>query len=229
MIPENLAPGISREDRSPSRDRGKTAVFRWPLSQAELRAFASAMASGGVAIVPTDTVYGVAAAPERRDALAAIIAAKGRDPGKPVQLLVASAECVEGLGLVLDGGAAALARAFWPGALTLVLPRRDGSGTEGVRVPDSEAARALCAAVGGALRCTSANRSGDPPALDFSGAMAALPGAAAAVDAGPAPGGVASTVAGVLPDGSLRLFRRGPISEEALRRVLASVARPTPR
>ena len=66
--------------------------FRTPLSADDLSAFAALLRGGGIAVVPTDTVYGVAALPARADALARIVAAKGRDPRKPCQLLAASAD-----------------------------------------------------------------------------------------------------------------------------------------
>ncbi len=196
--------------------------FRWPMGPGDLAAFAEIVRGGGIVLVPTDTVYGVAAAPERTEALARIVEAKGRDPRKPVQLLAASADAAARAGIPLPPPAAALARAFWPGALTLVLDR-PGGGTEGVRVPDHPAARALCEAAGGLLRCTSANRSGEPPATDAEAALAALPSADAVVDAGPSPGGVASTVAAVAADGSLRIFREGPVSRDALAAVLRTL------
>ena len=202
------------------RNRAAPRLFAWPMTEAELGEFARIVRGGGIVLVPTDTVYGVAAAPGNQAALARIVAAKGRDPSKPCQLLAASAEAAAAAGIPLPPAAAAAARAFWPGALTLVLDL-PGGGTEGVRVPDHSCARALCEAAGGLLRCTSANRSGEPPAATAAEALAALPSADAAVDAGPAPGGVASTVAAIRPDGSVRVFREGPVPADALRRVAA--------
>ncbi len=193
--------------------------FRAPLSPADLDELAALFRAGGIVLVPTDTVYGVAAAPGREDALARIVAAKGRDPSKPCQLLAASADAAARAGIPLPPRAAALARAFWPGALTLVLDRT-GGGTEGVRVPDHATARALCEAAGGLLRCTSANHSGEPPARTADEAAAALPSADALVDGGPAPGGVASTVARVAADGSLAVFREAAIPRAALEAAL---------
>lgn len=193
--------------------------FRAPLSAADLDALGALFRAGGIVVVPTDTIYGVAAIPARADALARIVAAKGRDPSKPCQLLAASADAAARAGIPLPPRAAALARAFWPGALTLVLDL-PGGGTEGVRVPDHATARALCEAAGGLLRCTSANRSGEPPAQTADEAAAALPSADALVDAGPSPGGVASTVAHVGADGALTLFREGAIPRAALEAAL---------
>lgn len=196
--------------------------FLAPLSAADAVELAALLRRGGVAIIPTDTVYGVAAMPGNSEALARIVAAKGRDPSKPCQLLAASVEAVTSAGIPLPPSAAALAAAFWPGALTLVLDLPRG-GTEGVRVPDHAVARAICEAAGGTLRCTSANHSGLPPALSADDAAAALPDADAVVDAGPAPGGVASTVAKVDREGALAILREGALPRAALEAALAGL------
>lgn len=193
--------------------------FTAPLSPGDLAELSGIFRNGGVVLVPTDTVYGVAAAPGCAGALARIVAAKGRDPAKPCPLLAASVAAAEGAGVAFPPRAAELARAFWPGALTLVLDAR-GGGTEGVRVPDHAVARLLCEAAGGSLRCTSANRSGEPPALTAAEAEVALPSADAVVDAGPAPGGVASSVVRVAPDGSVLVLRETAISRSLLESVL---------
>lgn len=190
-------------------------VFKAPLSPGDLAELSALFRAGGIVVVPTDTVYGVAASPDSAEALAKIVAAKGRDPSKPCQLLAASPGAAAAAGIPMPPPAAALAGAFWPGALTLVLDL-PGGGTEGVRVPDHPVARALCEAAGGMLRCTSANRSGEPPALTAGEAAAALPDADAVVDAGPAAGGVASSVVKVGPDGSLSVFREGAIPRARL-------------
>jgi L-threonylcarbamoyladenylate synthase len=195
-------------------------IFSWPLDKRDTADFADTISNGGIAIIPTDTVYGIAAAPGNASALAKIVAAKGRDPSKPCQLLAASTEAAAGA-VVMTPPALAVAKAFWPGALTLVLPA-PGGGTEGVRVPDSPAAIALCTACGGLLRCTSANRSGEKPALTVEEAIAALPGADVAVDAGAAPGGIASSVAAIRSGGEIEILREGPVSHEALERAAAA-------
>ena len=118
--------------------------FRPPLSPDDLAAIAERLRAGGIAIVPTDTVYGVAALPSRADALARIVEAKGRDPRKPCQLLASSAEAAfAATGRPPPPPAEALARAFWPGALTLVARHQpsltwdlgDARGTVAVRMP----------------------------------------------------------------------------------------------
>jgi L-threonylcarbamoyladenylate synthase len=159
--------------------------------------------AGSIVAVPTDTVYGIAAAMELPDAIERLFAAKGRPPQKAVAVLLADAEQAWTLG-VPTPSALALADRFWPGGLTLVLPVRDdvvlprvlaaGAPTIGVRVPDHEAPRAL-ARILGPLPTTSANRSGDDDARDAGEIADQLGDAIALVlDGGPICGGPASTV-----------------------------------
>ncbi|MCL1910024.1 MAG: Sua5/YciO/YrdC/YwlC family protein [Kiritimatiellaeota bacterium] len=185
-------------------------VYKTPLSPSDLAEIAAALAGGAVALIPTDTVYGVAAHPASAGGVAKLYALKRRDASKPIPLLAASVEAVAGSGLRLENAALEAAKKFWPGPLTIILGGDDGV-SEGVRVPDSATARELCAAAGGMLRCTSANESGEPPALDAATAAAALPGADILIDGGPATIGVASTVARFTKDGGVEIIRQGAV------------------
>ena len=159
--------------------------------------------AGAIVAIPTDTVYGIAADLALPDAIERLFAAKRRPPDKAVALLLADAEQAGVLGIV-GPAARVLAARFWPGGLTLVLPRRPGARlpdvlaagapTVGLRVPDHPAPRALAAALG-PLPTTSANLSGEPDARDAA-EIAALLGDAVAlvIDGGPIRGGPASTV-----------------------------------
>ena len=207
-------------------------VYKTPLSPSDLAEIAAALAGGAVALIPTDTVYGVAAHPASAGGVAKLYALKRRDASKPIPLLAASTEAVAGSGLRLENAALKAAKKFWPGPLTIIIESsggilppyfnksEDSSGgilppfydkSEGVRVPDSATARELCAAAGGMLRCTSANESGEPPALDAATAAAALPGADILIDGGPATIGVASTVARFTKDGGVEIIRQGAV------------------
>lgn len=156
---------------------------------AALDAAEVALRSGGVVVLPTDTVYGLAALPGREEALSAL---KGRPTSMPIAVLVADIDQAASLG-VLDDSARRLADRFWPGPLTLVLPAREGAATIGVRCPAHDFVRALAARVG-PLPTTSANRHGEPTPATASDAAAALTGTPAlVVDGGPC-GDVASTV-----------------------------------
>lgn len=187
---------------------------------AALSAAVDALNAGRLVILPTDTVYGVAAHPAIPSAVAAVYAAKLRDLGKPLPLLASSAEAVARWGARIGEGERRLAARFWPGPLTLVLGV--GSGTEGFRVPDCDFTRRVIAAAGGVLRVTSANRSGEPAAVNAAEALRALGGAVAlAVDAGAAPIGVPSTVARV-EGGRVTVLREGALSGGELQSVLDS-------
>lgn len=152
-------------------------------------------------VLPTDTIYGIAGRLDRTDALKALFVAKGRPPDLALPVLVASARDAGLLG-VFSPAADALAAAWWPGALTMVVPRRPGlaaplggdEATIGLRVPALAATRTLLERTG-PLATTSANRSGAPTPGEI-GAIVAVFGEAVAVylDGGPAPGGLGSTV-----------------------------------
>ena len=171
------------------------------------RQAADVLNGGGVAVIPTDTVYGLAARPDRPKAVDRLYAIKGRAAKKPIALLASDLEAVERFcGRPLVGRARELAEAHWPGALTLV------TGGEGFRIPDHAATRELIAACGGVLRVTSANLSGRRPATDAPQALADVGlSADIVVDGGVSPGGVPSTVVRVRDDGSLELLRDGAL------------------
>ncbi len=175
---------------------------------------AAALAEGALVVLPTETVYGLAADARRPDALARIYGAKRRDAGKPVAFLAADVAAVEAAGAVLSPPARALAARFWPGALTLVLPC--GEGFEGFRVPDHALALDIVRRCGGLLRATSANLSGEPAALTAGEALRTLGDAVElALDAGPVTGGEASTVVRVAGD-RIEILRQGPLSSAEL-------------
>lgn len=172
---------------------------------------ASVLQSGNLIILPTETVYGVAGLPGSEERL---YAAKERDRGKPIPLMAADVDAVKRHGAQLSAKARRLAGRYWPGPLTLVV--LCGGKTEGFRVPDHAVALAVVKAVGGLLRVTSANLSGDPAAKTVEAALAALGDhVALALDAGPSPLGVESTVVDVTAD-EFRILRQGALPEEAI-------------
>jgi len=182
---------------------------------ATLTAAAELLNSGGVVILPTDTVYGIAAHPARPEAVERIRAIKGRADDKPVALLASGIQAVTAFGAAMPAAARRLADAYWPGALTLVLPC--GIGCEGFRVPDHAFALALLEACGGTLRVTSANLSGSMPALSAAAALRDVGlEADMVIDGGVSPGGVASTVVRVSADGAIRILREGAIAASAI-------------
>jgi len=127
--------------------------------------------SGGLLAYPTETVYGLGSRAQQAD-VAALAALKGRTSGKPFLLLISDREMAEGNGLAFNASADALARAFWPGPLTLVLPGGSGRLPDLLRGPDGgiavrwtshQAIARLVAALGVPLTSTSANLPGQPP------------------------------------------------------------------
>lgn len=192
--------------------------------------------SGGVIALPTDTVYGIAVALEIPGGIEQLYAAKSRPPDRAIALLVADVDQAGQIG-ELSTAARALAGAFWPGGVTLVVPRRTDRplpaaltggvlapgavATVGLRVPGHATPRALAAALG-PLPTTSANRSGEPEARDADEIEAILGDAIELIlDGGPSSGGLASTVVDV-GDGDLRILRHGAVPEAAIRRTLES-------
>ena len=181
-----------------------------------LRAAAELLLAGGVAVIPTDTVYGLAAHPAHPEAVQRLYTIKGRLEAKPIALLAADQAAVSRFGAQLPPAAAQLAAIYWPGALTLVLACSQGT-TEGFRVPAHDWTRALLAACHGVLRVTSANLSGAQPAAS---AVAALQDVGLAadlvIDDGTSPGGVPSSVVRVTAD-RLEILRAGAIGEQEIR------------
>ncbi len=195
-------------------------------SQAPARA-AEVIRAGGLVILPTDTVYGVAADMWQPQAVAALYAAKQRPPDRAIPILLADLDDMAQVAQDAPEIARRLAEAFWPGPLTIAIPRRpevpeivSSLPTVGVRIPDHAAARAVIRACGGALAVTSANLSDQPSALTAADAARALGEAVALVlDGGRCPGGTPSTVVDV-SGGALRVVRPGPLDEATLQRAL---------
>lgn len=184
---------------------------------------AELLTSGRIVAIPTDTVYGIAAAIEAPHAVARLFPLKERDASKPVAVLVADLAQARRL-VVTSPRSDALAEAFWPGALTIVGPRQadfdvdlGGAGeTVGVRCPDHDRVRELCRLVG-PLATTSANRSGRPPERDAASIELALAGTeVAAVLDGGFIDGAASTVVRIDGD-DLTVLRSGPLDAEIAR------------
>jgi L-threonylcarbamoyladenylate synthase len=195
---------------------------------------ARALSAGQVVAIPTDTVYGLAAALDRPDAIERLYTLKGRPVEKAIPVLIADPARVSMLTSCLSATAERLAQAFWPGALTLVLPAlpglppgvttvtNDGIKTVAIRVPDNPVARAIIAAAGGALAVTSANRSGAAPAVEARQVCElGLPVPLLIVDGGRAPGGMPSTIV-VATTKRSEILREGAIPESAITAALAT-------
>jgi tRNA threonylcarbamoyl adenosine modification protein (Sua5/YciO/YrdC/YwlC family) len=191
-----------------------------------IRAAVAAVRVGRLVVLPTDTVYGIGATADRAKSVAALHAAKGRTD-TPSPVLIGSREALDGVVDELPPAARALADAFWPGGLTVVLrhtARLDWSlggapGTAGIRMPAHPVALAVLAETG-PMAVSSANLHGLPPAAT---AAAARDQFGAAVDVyledGPLPTDRPSTVV-TLADGPPRILRAGAIPYESLRAVV---------
>lgn len=189
-----------------------------------------AVGRGDLVVLPTDTVYGIGADAFVPEAVAALLAAKGRGRQMPPPVLVPDARTVDGLCTDVPDGARQLLEAFWPGALTLILRAQpslawdlgETRGTVAVRMPDHPAALALLRRTG-PLAVSSANRTGRPAALTVADAEEQL-GAAVRVylDGGPVTGGVASTI--VDATNGFRVVRAGALGAATLQEVLGDDA-----
>ena len=178
---------------------------------------------GHLVVFPTDTLYGVGADPFSPDALARLYEAKGRSAEKGIPILLADLADLEKVVHASPAPTQRLIERFWPGPLTLVLPRQPGlpsiiSPNENiaVRIPENEVARAVIRAAGGAVATSSANRSGEPGARTAREALAALVGrVAAVVDGGAVEHGAASTIVDCTATPP-RILRPGPLTAEDL-------------
>jgi L-threonylcarbamoyladenylate synthase len=193
-----------------------------------IAAAAALLNAGGIVAVPTETVYGLAARAGDGAAVARIYAAKGRPSFNPLIVHVAGVAQAESL-VVVDAVARTLMTAFWPGPLTLVLPRRAGAPiadlvtaglpTLAVRCPAHPVMAALIAQCG-PLAAPSANASGRLSSTNASHVAATL--AVPILDAGPTAAGVESTIVAV-EAGAVRLLRPGAVAVEAIEAVVGVV------
>lgn len=193
---------------------------------------AQALASGALAILPTETVYGLAADAADPRAVAALFQAKGRPRFNPLIAHVAGLAMGQAVG-VFDDRAVALAKAFWPGPLTLVVPVADGDAvcdlaragldSVAIRVPGHPLARAVIAALGRPVVAPSANRSGRPSPTTFADALEETGVfALAALDGGPCAVGLESTVVALLDEP--RLLRPGAVTRAQIEAVIGPLA-----
>lgn len=193
-----------------------------------IAAAASAVRGGRLVVLPTDTVYGLGADAFDAAAVAALLAAKGRGRDMPVPVLVGSWHTIDGLAFSVPDAARELIRAFWPGALSIVVTQApslqwdlgESNGTVMVRMPLHPAAIELLREVG-PMAVSSANISGQPPAVTADDARRQL-GELVDVylDAGPSAQLAASTIVD-LTTPTPRILRDGPVTRQELAKVLA--------
>jgi tRNA threonylcarbamoyl adenosine modification protein (Sua5/YciO/YrdC/YwlC family) len=166
--------------------------------------------AGNLAIIPTDTVYGVAAQPNISSAIEKIYEAKARDGKRPIAFLASDIDVIEKKAILSDASKE-LAAKHWPGALTLILKMKTGE-YEGFRIPDHDFSRELIRQAGGLLKVTSANLSGEPDACTIEDAVKAIGSyVSTSIDDGQSPGGIASTVVKDDPEKGLTILRQGSV------------------
>jgi tRNA threonylcarbamoyl adenosine modification protein (Sua5/YciO/YrdC/YwlC family) len=195
--------------------------------ESAVEAAALALQRGGLAVVPTDTVYGIAADAFDPAAVRALLAAKGRGREMPPPVLVSAATTLDALAVRVPGYARALVDEFWPGPLTLVCHQQSSlqwdlgetRGTVAVRMPDHDLTREILERTG-PLAVSSANKTGMPAATDADQAEEMLgEDVDVIVDDGESPGGEASTIVDVTGSQG-RVLRLGALSLERLNEVL---------
>jgi tRNA threonylcarbamoyl adenosine modification protein (Sua5/YciO/YrdC/YwlC family) len=188
-----------------------------------------AVKNGRLVVLPTDTVYGIGADAFDSTAVAALLAAKGRGRDMPVGVLVGSWHTIEGLVYTMPDGARDLIRAFWPGALSLVVTQApslhwdlgDARGTVMLRMPLHPVAIELLREVG-PMAVSSANVSGRPPAVQADEARDQLGDLVDVyLDAGRSQQQAASTIVDLTGEAP-RILRAGPVSAERIAEVLGT-------
>jgi L-threonylcarbamoyladenylate synthase len=206
-----------------------------------MRLARAAIGRGELVVIPTDTVYGLAADAFQPEAVTRLLTAKGRGRSAPPPVLVPGIPTLDALAESVPDEVRALVAAFWPGGLTVILPAQsslawdlgDTGGTVALRMPANKIALELLSETG-PLAVSSANRTGKPAATTAFDAEAALGDRVAVyLEDGPsgndypgAPPSTGSTIVDAtglhLPEGKLRIVRSGVISDEAIREIVGA-------
>lgn len=206
-----------------------------------MREARQAIARGELVVMPTDTVYGVAADAFSAGAVARLLAAKGRGRQQPPPVLVSGVDMMRALVSDVPEAVEGLVEAFWPGGLTVVLPAQpsldwdlgDTHGTVAVRMPDHPLALELLTDTG-PLAVSSANLTGKPAAIEAEDARLMLDDSVAVyLDAGPSSTGVSSTIVDATglvaaEHPTVRVLRAGAIDRDRLAALLGDLLEPDP-
>jgi L-threonylcarbamoyladenylate synthase len=210
-------------------DKHEAAQIR-AADSAGIAAAAQQLRAGGLVALPTETVYGLAARADQAESVAAIYRAKGRPDFNPLIVHVPSVAAARSLAR-FDDRAEALAAAFWPGALTLVLPLRAeaaiaqavtaGLPTIALRCPAHPVMRAVLDTTGLPLAAPSANRSGGVSPTQADHVAASLGDAVPMIlDGGSCAAGLESTIVALREGGAWQVLRPGPITESEISAIL---------
>ncbi len=207
------------------------------VDQSRVIAVAEALRSGGLAILPTDTVYGICADIRRDDAVRALYAAKGKGSEAPLQILFAPGAAAIETYAVLTPPAERLLHELGPGGWTVITTAADGwdspalagGRTVGIRIPNAPVLHAVLDRLGGPVAASSANRHGGPSPVTCPEALAQLGEIGAAwIDGGPCEHAIDSTVIDCSGD-SPRILREGAIDRQTVARILGLSAIPVLR
>ncbi|AWB85902.1 L-threonylcarbamoyladenylate synthase [Mycetocola zhujimingii] len=199
-----------------------------------MRLARTALRRGELVVIPTDTVYGIAADAFSPRAVQRLLDAKGRTRQSPPPVLVPGVQTLEALAAVIPDAVRKLVDAFWPGGLTIVLPAQpslawdlgDTDGTVAVRMPDNRIALELLTETG-PLAVSSANLTGQPAATTATAAEAMLGDTVEVYLDGGESSSVASTIVDatrlIAPGGRLSILREGAVSREQIRDVIGDL------
>ncbi len=188
---------------------------------------AEEIARGGVVAIPTDTVYGIATSLAYADSIERVFAIKGRDPERKLPILLSSVQSLAHVTDEVESRQLLMIDEFWPGPVTFIVPTSKSlpervlspNRTIAVRVPNHPLAIEVIEKAGGAVACTSANRSDELPALRASDVEATIGSELDLIlDGGVAPGGVSSTIVSI-EHGTVAILRPGPVDETVIRRA----------
>lgn len=219
---------MSHTPQTTDQEQPRTQRFSALAETSEaLAAAQAAVAAGECIVLPTDTVYGIGANAFSAEAVQGLLDAKHRGRNMPPPVLIAETGMLEALADDLPPSALRLADAFWPGALTLIVPAQrhlrmdlgETNGTIAVRVPDHDFTRDLLRRTG-PLAVSSANVSGQPSSTSIDDAQAQLGDSVAVyLDAGATPGATPSTIIDFVSEAMGRIVRHGVLTTAQLREV----------
>lgn len=202
--------------------------FRRSIDDTKLEILASDLASGKIGIFPTDTVYGIGCNAFMEDSIMQLFQLKHRTPSKPINVLISDLKMLENLTVNITELEYKLMESFWPGPLTIILPKNSkvsnhltsNFDTIGIRMPNHPIALKLIQAADTPIATTSANISDMPSGINISDIFEDFHHKVSfMIDDGPSPIGIASTIVKI-ENNSLHVLRKGVISEDEIKKVL---------
>ncbi len=199
------------------------------MQKIDLSEAVDAVRSGGVIAFPTDTFYALGVDAMNESAIRKAFEAKRRPATTPMPVLISAPSQADAFTAGFDEDSHALAKQFWPGALTIVVEARDevpevlmgGLGTVGLRVPDHDLARQLISEAGCGITGTSANISGEPPSKDWRSVEVSMGDVLDAIVVGECGAALSASTVVRIVEGDVDVLREGPIAKAQIERGLA--------